>query len=133
MTNDEVLKPKRNRVTRMFSSFGFRYSTPAWVGSFVLRNSFELRHSSPKDVLTRNRARPRDNDCPIHRTQVQTSSRRAVSRSARRFRALHFLLAMFHRRVPLAESSLLNRYHPSSYFEINRDHHLRPLVGDNRQ
>src|SRR5204862_730152 len=46
MTNDEVLKPKRNRVTRMFSSFGFRYSTPAWVGSFVLRNSFELRHSS---------------------------------------------------------------------------------------
>src|SRR6266487_6303861 len=94
---------------------------------------FVIRHSSPKDVLTRDRARPRDNDCPIHRTQVQTSSRRAVSRSARRFRALPFLLAMFHRQVPLAEPLLLNRYHPSSWLETNRDHHLRPLAEDNRQ
>src|SRR5437762_10543078 len=100
---------------------------------FVIPSSFVIRHSSPKDVLTRDRARPRDNDCPIHRTQVQTSSRRAVSRSARRFRALPFLLAMFHRQVPLAEPLLLNRYRPSSLPEIDRDHHLRPLAEDNRQ
>src|SRR6266403_1480433 len=33
----------------------------------------------------------------------------------------------------LRYSSTRDRYHPSSYFEINRDHHLRPLVGDNRR
>ena len=61
------------------------------------------------------------------------SSRRAVSHSAQRSLALPFLLAIFRRQVPPAEPSLLNQYHLPWYFEINRDHHLRPLAEGNRQ
>jgi hypothetical protein len=116
-------------------SSSFRHSTPVQTGLFVLRLSFELCHSS---FLDEKRAHigtsaPRDNGCPIRRRPIQTSSRRAVSRNAPRFPALPFLVAMFHRQVPLAEPSLLDRYHFSSCLEINRNHHLRPLAGDNRQ
>jgi hypothetical protein len=61
------------------------------------------------------------------------SSRRAVSHSARRSLALPFLFAIFRRQFPPAEPSLLNQYHLPWYFEINRDHHLRPLAEGNRQ
>src|SRR5437773_1152423 len=98
---------------------------------FVIPSSFVIRHSSPKDVFTRDRARPRDNDCPIHRTQVQTSSRRAVSRSARRFRALPFLLAIFHPHLLLAEPLLLICYLYSSSPELDRVRHLRTVYTDN--
>ena len=61
------------------------------------------------------------------------SSRRAVSHSARRSLALPFLFAIFRRQFPPAEPSLLNQYHLPWYFEINRDHRLRPLAEGNRQ
>src|SRR4029077_15784697 len=61
------------------------------------------------------------------------SSRRAVSHSARRSLALPFLFAIFRRQFPPAEPSLLNHYHLSWFFEVSRDHHLRPLAEVNRQ
>ena len=61
------------------------------------------------------------------------SSRRAVSHSARQSLALPFLFAIFRRQFPPAEPSLLNQYHLPWYFEISRDHHLRPLAEGNRQ
>ena len=99
---------------------------------FGIPSSFVIRHSSTKDVPTWDRARPQDNDCPIHRTPVQSSLRRVVFRSAQRFRVLPFLFATFRQQFPPAEPLLLNLYHPSSSFEINRVHHLRPLAEDNR-
>jgi hypothetical protein len=106
------------------SSF-FRHSMPVRLGPFV------LRHSSTKYLNTENRARHRIMTAQF--TRNLASLRQAVSRNAPRFRALPFLNAVFHPQVPPAEPSLLNRYHPSSCFEINRNHHLRPLAGDNRQ
>ena len=101
------------------------------LSSFLRASSFVLRHSSTRDMRTQDRARHGDNDCSTQRERIWTSSRQVVSRSARRFRALPFLLAMFHRQFPPAEPSLLNRSHPSSWLETNRDHHLRPLAEDN--
>jgi hypothetical protein len=136
--NDEVLKPKRNALTRIFRHSAFLILSPFNASPdrlFVLRLSFELCHSSFLDDKHAHlgTSAPRDNGCPIRRRPIQASSRRAVSRNAPRFPALPFLVAMFHPQVPLAEPSLLDRYHFSSCLEINRNHHLRPLAGDNRQ
>ena len=109
------------------SNFGFfRRSTPAPRGPFV------LRYSSTRDLYIWDRGRHAITIGSTVGADV-ASSRRAVSHSAQRSLALPFLLAIFRRQVPPAEPSLLNQYHLPWYFEINRDHHLRPLAEGNRQ
>src|SRR6266480_1405933 len=106
--------------------------------SSFFRHSFVLRHSCFV-IRRRETCTPRiEHGTGVmivrpSRERIRTSLRQVVSRTARRFRALPFLLAMFHPQVPLAEPLLLNRYRPSSPPEIDRDHHLRPLAEDNRQ
>ena len=117
--------PRRRSSGVRLSSF-LRPSTPVRLGPFV-------------SVICRGETQPmieRATELTMLRPSrelIETSYQREVSRSARRFRVLHFLLAAFHRQVPPVEPSLLDRCHPSSYFEINRDRHLQPLAGDNRQ